>query len=110
MHATHVFLIILCVLPLVASEKFEKRNKVKYCGRSLVYVLQVVCDGVYQGMFHKSSPPGASYEGKHKKLFKPKEEALKIRKKMRNRRGITYECCVQGCSVAELSTYCGYNN
>ncbi|GAB1865445.1 LIRP protein [Camponotus japonicus] len=89
----------------------------KYCGKKLSNALQIVCDGVYNSMFKKSldqememadypfaydSPPFLSRARARGMLNGP----FAGRRYRRESRGIHEECCLNACTISELSSYC----
>ncbi|XP_050452134.1 LIRP isoform X2 [Cataglyphis hispanica] len=89
----------------------------KYCGKKLSNALQIICDGVYNSMFKKS---GQEMEMADYPLayefppFLPRARARGMldgpfagRRYRRQSRGIHEECCLNACTISELSSYCG---
>ncbi|XP_014486682.1 PREDICTED: LIRP-like [Dinoponera quadriceps] len=109
----------------------------RYCGRRLSNILQTVCTGVYNNMFKKNvqqedskiqrsieagtrrsnmfsglemSDYPINYE--RPSLFMTGMGATQFinryhGSRVRRQRGIYEECCLNGCTVQELTTYCG---
>ncbi|XP_072743372.1 insulin-like peptide 2 isoform X2 [Anoplolepis gracilipes] len=89
----------------------------KYCGKKLSNALQIICEGVYNSMFKKSAQEMemADYPGYEFHPFMSRERARGMldgpfgRRSNRNRResrGIHEECCINACTISELSSYC----
>lgn len=90
----------------------------KYCGKKLSSALQTICDGVYNSMFKKNGQememadyPPFAYDFP---LFVPRVRARGMldgpfagRRYRRESRGIHEECCLNACTIHELSSYCG---
>ncbi|RLU26771.1 hypothetical protein DMN91_000568 [Ooceraea biroi] len=86
----------------------------RYCGKKLSNALQIVCDGVYNSMFKKSGQEMelADYPFPYESFpFVPPERANgmldRTSARFRRSRGIHEECCVNACTISELSSYCG---
>ncbi|XP_011863843.1 PREDICTED: LIRP-like [Vollenhovia emeryi] len=93
----------------------------RYCGKKLSNALQLICDGVYNSMFKKNEEPEmemADYPLTYE--FSPPytpflsrtmarailDGRLGSRRYRRQSRGIHEECCLNACTISELSTYC----
>ncbi|XP_075232465.1 LIRP-like [Lycorma delicatula] len=87
-------------------QMFDKREIGKYCGKNLVAALQLICNGVYNSMFKKSS-----YSDMENVQYPFKccanVTALMPGTFRRRTRGIYDECCRKSCSVREMAGYCG---
>lgn len=88
----------------------------KYCGKKLSNALQIICDGVYNSMFKKSGQEMemADFPLNYDPLFLSRARARGMldgpfagRRYRRQSRGIHEECCINACTMAELSSYCG---
>lgn len=108
----------------------------KYCGKKLSNALQIICDGVYNSMFKKSGQAreeastgrrGTNFDyvrAQEMEMadnpfyesppFLPRARARGMldgsfadRRYRRQSRGIHEECCVNACTMNELSSYCG---
>ncbi|XP_065204867.1 LIRP [Planococcus citri] len=94
----------------VSSHK-ESGPLQRYCGRNLVNILTMVCDGMYNQMAlktaalaEKSDPSGTDTPLRRKRSVASifKGEALQ-----RHRRGAYEDCCRKGCTIDEMAGYCG---
>ncbi|XP_011166756.2 LOW QUALITY PROTEIN: LIRP [Solenopsis invicta] len=93
----------------------------KYCGKKLSNALQIICDGVYNSMFKKSGQememadyPLAYDISPYLPPFLSRARARGMldgrfagRRYRRESRGIHEECCINGCTINELTSYCG---
>ncbi|XP_029669117.1 LIRP isoform X1 [Formica exsecta] len=109
----------------------------KYCGKKLSNALQIICDGVYNSMFKKSGQAREEGSTGHRDInfdyvrtqememadyplayefppFLPRARARGMldgpfagRRYRRESRGIHEECCLNACTISELSSYCG---
>ncbi|KAL0116721.1 hypothetical protein PUN28_009970 [Cardiocondyla obscurior] len=91
----------------------------RYCGKKLSNALQILCDGVYNSMFKKSGHEMemADYPVAYDYPVSPFLSRTRARAMLdsppagrryrRQSRGIHEECCINGCTINELSTYCG---
>nr|XP_012218778.1 PREDICTED: LIRP isoform X4 [Linepithema humile]XP_012218779.1 PREDICTED: LIRP isoform X4 [Linepithema humile] len=108
----------------------------KYCGKKLSNALQIICDGVYNSMFKKSvqAPEEGNtgrignnfnYAGVQEMqmadypVYSPFMSPTKAQgildgrfagRRRRESRGIHEECCLNACTISELSSYCGNLN
>lgn len=103
--------------PQFKSKRSAVNAPQKYCGKKLSNALQIICDGVYNSMFKKSGhememadypvayelAPFMTRMRAHAML----DGRLASRRYRRQSRGIHEECCINPCTISELSTYCG---
>ncbi|XP_075215749.1 LIRP-like [Lycorma delicatula] len=125
MFVKRLVLLIVCMvyLDFVQAQTdlfqmFDKRENGKYCGKNLVAALQLICNGVYNSMFKKSS---YSDEINNEDWimntdienvqypFKSRASATALMPGTFHgrTRGIYDECCRKSCSVREMAGYCG---
>ncbi|XP_012529677.2 LOW QUALITY PROTEIN: LIRP [Monomorium pharaonis] len=89
----------------------------KYCGKKLSNALQIICDGVYNSMFKKSGQEMEMADYPLAYDFPPFLSPARARGMLDGRfagrryrrepRGIHEECCINGCTINELTSYCG---
>nr|XP_012218776.1 PREDICTED: LIRP isoform X2 [Linepithema humile] len=88
----------------------------KYCGKKLSNALQIICDGVYNSMFKKSVQEMQMADYPVYSPFMSPTKAQGILdgrfagRRRRESRGIHEECCLNACTISELSSYCGNLN
>lgn len=97
-----LFVVSVAVTESLATDKETNVGTQKYCGRNLVNVLTIICDGMYNNQLAPASSTSTN-------LFRPKRSVLTIfqRSNTRHRRGAYDECCRKGCSLDEMVGYCG---
>ncbi|KYN31983.1 hypothetical protein ALC56_13736 [Trachymyrmex septentrionalis] len=123
--------------PQFSSKRSAVSAPQKYCGKKLSNALQIICDGVYNSMFKKSGQAReeANVDSRDSNFdyvrtqememadypiayefppFLPRARARGMldgrfagRRYRRQGRGIHEECCINPCTINELTSYCG---
>ncbi|XP_018359327.1 PREDICTED: LOW QUALITY PROTEIN: LIRP [Trachymyrmex cornetzi] len=123
--------------PQFSSKRSAVNAPQKYCGKKLSNALQIICDGVYNSMFKKSGQAReeANVDSRDSNFdyvrtqememadypiayefppFLPRARARGMldgrfagRRYRRQGRGIHEECCINPCTINELTSYCG---
>ncbi|KAG5317123.1 LIRP protein, partial [Pseudoatta argentina] len=123
--------------PQFSSKRSAVSAPQKYCGKKLSNALQIICDGVYNSMFKKSGQAReeANVDSRDSNFdyvrtqememadypiayefppFLPRARARGMldgrfagRRYRRQGRGIHEECCINPCTISELTSYCG---
>ncbi|XP_011706685.1 PREDICTED: LIRP isoform X2 [Wasmannia auropunctata] len=104
----------------IENRAAARKPQHKYCGMRLSSALQIVCAGNYNAMFKKNGQGQememADYPVTYElPPFLPRTKVLQglferrfdNRRYHRNPRGIHEECCLRGCTILELTSYCG---
>ncbi|XP_022239005.1 insulin-like [Limulus polyphemus] len=107
---------VVCVQGLPNNHRVQKRSQ-KICGTQLAEALAIVCHSFYYSPFKRvetelptnddESDDNLTFEGG---LLHSRSALSLFGKRdmlFRKVRGVTDECCRKGCTITELTSYCG---
>ncbi|XP_076324355.1 insulin-like [Tachypleus tridentatus] len=107
---------VVCVQGLPNNHRVQKRSQ-KICGTQLAEALAIVCHSFYYSPFKRAESELPSkdedYDGNlnfERGLIHSRSALALFGKRdmlFRKVRGVTDECCRKGCTITELTSYCG---
>nr|CAD7264210.1 unnamed protein product [Timema shepardi] len=114
--------VIACLFTLTHAQsdslKILEKREFQLCGKHLADIVKLVCKGVYNTHFKKSTqeatlddwPESPIIEEPPRFPFRTRSNSASfqpVESSRRSRRGIVDECCAKSCTLEVIQSYCG---